>query len=91
MLNVSKWMEAPDIEHNYTMDGQVVSEEAAKGLGVGKFSTRSSTRNFNHRKFMGFMVRLHIFCDNSKTTQAWLALVPMDIDELKAKVEFKSI
>ena len=40
---------------------------------------------------MGFMVRLHIFCDSSKTTQAWLALVPMDIDELKAKVEFKSI
>ena len=42
-------MEAADIDHNYTLDGQVVSEEAAKGLGVGKFSTRSNT---------GFMVRL---------------------------------
>ena len=39
-------MEAADIDHNYTLDGQVVSEELAKGLGVGKFSTRSNTYNF---------------------------------------------
>ena len=39
-------VEAADIGQNYTLVGQVVCEEAAKGLGVRKFSTRSSTHNF---------------------------------------------
>ena len=35
---------------------------------------------------MRLMFRLHLFCDTSKTTQVWLALVPMNTEELKAKV-----
>lgn len=46
MTNVSKWLEPTDMDYSYTLDGQTVSEEEAKDLGVGTFSTRSTSSKF---------------------------------------------